>query len=129
MGVAFHDGPVHECPRVAFVAVAYNVLDVIFGGQGQSPFASGGEPSASASPETGIFHDLADFFRLHGGPGFFGAFVSAAGDVFADAGRFDRAVGQNDAVLPFVERDVMVAAIVFFRQWDSGKGDVRRLPP
>ena len=112
MGIALHDGTVHKCAGVAFVTVADHILDRVLGCESQSPLPACGKSAASASPEPGILHDLADIFRSHFRKCLLCRRISLFCNVFADAGGFNRAVRENNAVLSLVERDVMVAAVM-----------------
>ena len=113
MGVAFHDGAVHERAGVAFVAVADDVFLVVLGSEREFPFEAGGETAAAAAAETGVDHGLADLFRGHLGDGLAGADVAVAGDVFLDVVGLDHVVGQHDAGLTGIERDLILVAAGF----------------
>ena len=113
VGIAFHDGAVHERARVAFVAVADDVFLIVLGGEREFPFEAGGETAAAAAAETGVDHGLADLFRGHLGDGLARADVSFAGDVFFDVVRLDHVVGQHDTGLTGVERDLVLMAAGF----------------
>ena len=63
--ISLEYGSVHECTRVALVAVAGYVLREVVISQSGAPFASGREAGAAASSETRCV-DLVDyFFRSH----------------------------------------------------------------
>ena len=110
VGVALHDGAVHERARVAFVAVADDVFLVVLGGEREFPLEAGGETAAAATAESGVDHGLADLFRGHLGNGLARADVAVAGDVFLDVVRLDHVVRQHDAGLAGVERDLVLVA-------------------
>ena len=68
MGVAFHDGPVHEGARVAFVAVGDDedrprVFPGIF--HHLSPLKPGGEAAPAPAPQAGDRHGIDNLVRGH----------------------------------------------------------------
>ena len=67
--VAFEDGTIHECARVAFVTVADDVFLVGFLVGGELPFSSGGEAATATTADTGSQDFVDDFLRGHGGKG------------------------------------------------------------
>ena len=111
VGIAFHDGTVHERAGVAFIPVADDVFLVIFGGECQAPFPARGEAAASASAQSRILHKFADFFRSHLQISLLRSLIAAAGDVFPDRIGFNRAVRKNNAVLALIERNLVLGGI------------------
>ena len=111
VGVAFHDGTVHEGARVSFVRVADYVFLVILVAAGELPFQPRGETAAAPASEPGAFDFVDDFLRGHFREAFAQGGVAVASDVFLDVFRIDEAaVAQGDAQLLFVKFHVLGVA-------------------
>jgi len=96
MRVAFDDGPVHECARIAFVGVADEVFLAPLVLPGQPPFAAGGEAAAAAAAQPAELHLGDHLDRRLAVQGLDESGVAAPGDVFLDPGGIDAAaVGQH----------------------------------
>ena len=112
MGVALHDGAVHERAGVALVSVAD---DVLLGGlllPGALPFPAGGEAAAAPAPEAGVGDGLADLLVRHLEQGLFKAGVAALGDVLLNILRVaGAAVLQNHPVLLLVEGNILLPGV------------------
>ncbi|MPM71193.1 hypothetical protein SDC9_118156 [bioreactor metagenome] len=111
--IAFHDRTVHECARVAFVAVADHVFFLVFAGERELPLQSGRKTAAAMAAQPRFGHDLANLFRFHFHHRLAGAFVPGPGDVFLNVFRLDHAVGQNHPMLPVVEWNFGIALAAF----------------
>ena len=112
MGIALHDGAVHECAGVTLVAVADDVFLVALLLSGAVPFLSGGETAAASAAQTGIDDGLADLSVGHVEQSLFEGSVAVSGDVFFDALRIvSAAVLQHHSVLLFIERNVFLSGI------------------
>ena len=109
VGVALHDGPVHERPGVPFVSVADHVSRIPVGFLAGSPFPRGGKPAPPAPPQPGLFHGGDDLLGGHGCQSLAQGGVSAVGDVLPDIGGVDPpVVPEGDADLVFIERNLVV---------------------
>ena len=112
MGIPLHNGAVHKCAGVALVAVADDVLGVGFLLSGAVPLAAGRETAAAASAQPGIGDRFADFLVGHFKQRLFKAGITALCDIFLDILRIRcAAVLQNDAVLPLVEGNILLAGV------------------
>ena len=112
MGVAFHDGTVHECTRVAFVTVADNVLLITLCSSYLLPFLSCRESSASASSKDRLLYLFDNFFFLHVKESFFKGCISADCDIFFDTVCiYSTTVLQNDSVLLLIEWNLFLLFI------------------
>ena len=104
MRVAFHDGTVHECPRVTFVGIADYIFDVRYAFPGKAPLDSCRESSASAATQSGTFHFVYDLFRSPVQKAVRQGFITIPCDVFLYVLRVDEsAVPQGNALLLAVE--------------------------
>ena len=104
---ALHCGTVHERARVAFVAVAHDILGEDVVARSRAPLAPGGKARASLAAQTG-FLDFGDDFVGGHGQSLLQAFVTAASLVFLDVQRIDDAnVLEHHLVLQRVERVVV----------------------
>ncbi len=63
--VAFQQGTVHKGPRVPFIGIADDILEISRGSGGKFPFGAGGKTGASASSQSGTFDLLDHFFLGH----------------------------------------------------------------
>ena len=105
MGVALHNGAVHEGAGVALVAVADDILD-------RRILAAGGEAAAAPAPEAGVDDVPADLLIRHLEQGTLEAGVAALGDVLLDVlGVAGAAVLQHHPVLLLIERNVLLPGI------------------
>ena len=112
MGVALHNGAVHEGAGVALVAVADDVLLVGLLPAGAVPLAAGGEAAAAPAPEAGVDDVLTDLLIRHLEQGPLKAGVAALGDVLLDVlGVAGAAVLQHHPVLLLIERNVLLPGI------------------
>ena len=111
MGIALHDGSVHERARVTLVAVADDVLHRFLRVPAHAfPLTSGGEPAAA--PEAGVGDLPADRRAVHVEQGLFKGGVPALGDVFLQIFRVTgAAAGQHHPVLLFIEGDILLPGI------------------
>ena len=142
MGVALHDGPVHEGPGVAFVAVADQVFDVPGHLPAEAPFAPGGKAAAAPAPEAGFIHRVDDGLRAHAAEDFLEGLVAAGRQVIVQAGGVDEVhFAQDDGMLSLVEghlglmgldgpvAGVLVAKLVQDLAFDQGRFDDFRAHP
>ena len=113
MGIALHDGSVHERARVTLVAVADDVLHRFLRVPAHAfPLTSGGEPAAAPAPQAGVGNFLADGLIGHLKQGLFKGGVPALGDVFLQIFRVTgAAAGQHHPVLLFIEGDILLPGI------------------
>ena len=112
VGVALHDGAVHECAGVALVAVADDVFLLCLLAARAVPLAPGGEAAAAAPAQTGGDDLLTDLLIRHLEERALKARVAALGDVLLNVlGVARTAVFKHDAVLLFVEGDVLLTRI------------------
>ena len=112
VGVALHDGPVHERAGVALVAVAHHIF--LAGGlfPHALPLAAGGEAAAAPAPQAGVGDLLADLLAGHLKQGLLKGGVAVPGDVLVDILRVGgAAVLQHHPVLLFVEGDLVVLGV------------------
>ena len=112
MGVALHDGAVHECAGVTLVAVAYDVLGQFLLTAYLAPLLAGGESSAAPAPKVGLGNLVDDLVAGHIEQRLFKCDVTAVGDVLLDGGGVHLA-GKltNDHLLLLEEGDVVTACI------------------
>ena len=112
MGVAFHDGTVHECTRVAFVTVADNVLLITLCSSYLLPFLSCRESSASASSKDRLLYLFDNFFFLHVKESFFKGCISADCNIFLDTVCiYSSTMLQDDSVLLLIEWNLFLLFI------------------
>ena len=118
VGVALHDGAVHECAGVALVGIAHHIL--VFGlvVAREAPFQACGEAGATASAQTGLLDDVD---HLLGGlvlQGVGQCGVAVAGDVLLDVLGVDKAaVAQCHTQLFAIEVHVLRVAHGVLRLW------------
>ena len=113
MGIALHDGAVHESARVALVAVADDVLHrFLYVPAHAFPLTSGGEPAAAPAPQTGVRDLPADRRAIHVEQRLFKGGVPALGNVFLQIFRVTgAAAGQHHPVLLLVKGDILLPGI------------------
>ncbi len=105
VGVALHDGPVHEGPGVAFVPVADQVFDVPGHLPAEAPFAPGGKTAAAPAPEARALHRVDDGLGAHAAKDLLEGLIAARRQVIVQAGGVDEVhFAQDDGMLPLVER-------------------------
>ena len=112
MGVALHDGAVHESTGVSLVAVAHHIF--LRGGlfAGALPLSPRGESAAATAPEAGIRDVLADLLAGHLEKRLFKGGVAPLGDILLDVlGIAAAAVFQHHPVLLFIEWDIRLPGI------------------
>ena len=106
--VTFEDGTVHECTRVTFVGVTYNVLLVGNAGSGELPLSAGGETAAPSAAQAGVGDGLDNIFRSHFLQHLSQCEVTVHSDVFFDVFGVDNtAVPQCNSLLLLVESSVV----------------------
>ena len=113
MGIALHDGAVHESARVTLVAVADNVLHrFLYVPAHTLPLVSGGEPAAAPAPQAGVGDLPADRRAIHVEQRLFKGDVPALGNVFLQIFRVTgAAAGQHHPVLLLVKGDILLPGI------------------
>ena len=113
MGIALHDGAVHESARVALVAVADDVLHRFLRVPAHAfPLTSGGKPAAAPAPQTGVGDLPADRRAIHVEQRLFKGDVPALGNVFLQIFRVTgAAAGQHHPVLLLVKGDILLPGI------------------
>ena len=95
-------GAIHECPRVALVAVADEVLDPVGRGcgRGEAPLKTGGEPGSTSATQAGLgdlFHDLR---RRHLGEDLVQGLVAVGLKIVVDVlGAYESHVAQGELLL------------------------------
>ena len=112
VGVALHDGPVHERAGVALVAVAHHIF--FAGGlfPHAVPLAPGGEAAAPPASQAGVGDLLADLLVGHLKQGLLKGGVAVPGDVLVDILRVGgAAVLQHHTVLLLIEGDLVVLGV------------------
>ena len=112
VGIALHDGAIHECAGIALVAVADDVFyigDIL---AHALPLAPGREAAAAPTTETGIGNLAADGFVRHVEQGFFKGAVAVLGDVLLQIlGIAVAAALQHHAVLLFIEGNILLTGV------------------
>ena len=100
MRIAFQNGSVHECTRVAFVSITYQVLFIARTLLSSIPLEPRRESSTASSSQSGDLDLFDHFFRLHGSQHLLDSLVSVYSDIILDVFRIDHtAVSQNDSLL------------------------------
>ena len=107
--IAFQDGAVHECARIALVTVADDVLLVARNILRELPLAAAGESAAAAAPETGRQDFVDDLLGTHGQRALHALERAHAHGFFHVLGVDDAAAGQCHTALLLVEIDVILA--------------------
>ena len=108
MRIAFENGSVHECARIAFVGVTYDEFLIGFYNGSRQPLFTGGETCAAASSESAVGNDLYNLFGSVFFNTFFVCLVSVYSKVIVDIFGIDfAAVLQNYTILIFVEGSVV----------------------
>ena len=113
VGIALHDGAVHESAGVTLVAVADDVFDgrVLVSGY-LRPFLAGREARTAAAAQTRVGDLGDDLVGSHVEQGLFKRGISADGDILLYAlGGDVAAVGESHAGLALVERYILLAAV------------------
>ena len=109
VGIALKNGPVHECPWVAFVGVADDVFLVSRGSRAETPLETCGETAAAPPAKARFFHFLDDRCGRHFGDAFSQGLVSVPGNILVDVVRVDiAAVAEDNSMLFPVEGDFLV---------------------
>jgi hypothetical protein len=104
MRIAFKDGTVHECTRVAFVGVAADIFLICGISLCEHPLASCREACAAAAAKSRIKKDFNDVIRGHFRQNFSECLIAARSDVFIDILRVDdTAVPKGDTMLLLIE--------------------------
>ena len=112
VGVALHDGAVHKCAGVAFVAVTYNVLGQSLLTLDLLPLLACGEAAAATAAETGLADLLNDQVGIHIKQSLLECGVAADGNVLTDRGGVDlAAVLQNHTGLACIEGDLILLLV------------------
>jgi len=117
MGVTFENGTVHECARVTFVGVTYNVLLVGNGSLCELPLTTSGESAAAATAKTGIENGLNNVVGSHFLQNLSECEVTVHSDVFIDLFGVDyTAVTESNSLLLLVEGSIAERSlyILFF---------------
>ena len=110
-----HNGTVHECTGIPFVAVAYDVAFFFLLGGNLFPLGSCPESAAAATSEIRFINFVYDVIRLHIKKCFRQGLISAGSDVFVDVFCIDMTTAfQDQACLPLEKRDIVFAYIFFF---------------
>ncbi len=78
--VAFHDAAIHECARVALVAVADDIANVGFHRLAGLPFLAGRKSAAAATTQIGFVDFGNHLIRRHGSQNFGETLVAADRD-------------------------------------------------
>jgi len=124
--IAFQNGTVHECSRIAFIGIADDVLLIARRIRAELPLHAGREAGAASASQPGLLHLINDFLRLHGRQDLAQRLIAVDSDVFIDVFRIDlAAVSQRDALLFFIEldlvdiQDLLFGDHVFFRQFQA----------
>ena len=104
MGIALKNGTVHECARVTFVGVTYNVLLVGCILSGEAPLKTCGESSASTASESGILNDLDNLIGRKFGQALCKSLIAVHSDIFFNIFRVNNTtVTKRNSVLLLVE--------------------------
>ena len=124
VGVALHDGAVHEGAGVALVAVTHHVLLALGLLTYALPLASGGEAAAAPAPQTGVQNFLTDGLVGHLKQSLFKGGIAVLGQIFVNIlGIGGAAVFQHDAVLLVIEGDVLMLFVGHAVQLVEQPGD------
>ena len=121
MGIALHNASVHECARVALVAVADNVFLRHSLALHLRPLASRRESSSAASAQSGVGNLLNHLVRRHVEQSLLKCGISALGKIFLNGkGIYVTTVLKHHARLLLIERDLLLGteylAILLERQ-------------
>ena len=107
MRIAFQNGTVHKCARVAFVSVADDILLITRLILFKLPFDTCRETCAAASAESAGLHLIDDFLRCHGGQSLRKSLITINRNIFCDIFRTDSsAVAQCNTLLLLIELDL-----------------------
>ncbi len=90
MRVAFENGAVHKCARIAFVRVADNVLGVAGVLGGEAPLNAGGETCTTTAADAGSLHQFDNRLRGHLAEALGQALVTASGNIGINVLRIDK---------------------------------------
>ncbi len=101
MRVCFHDRPVHECPRVTLVPVAYNKFQVRLDLQAQFPLFPCGKACTTSSPQSGICNHFYNLARTHLGKGICKCPITVHHYIIFDL------LGINKTLVPQYQQDLM----------------------
>ena len=105
--IAFEKAAIHECARIALVAVAEHVLHVALGLAAEIPLEAGGEAGAAAPAQTRVLDLLDHLLRRHRGQRLAQRRIAAMGEIVVDLQWIDdAAVTQGDLDLAGEERIV-----------------------
>ena len=110
MGIAFENGTVHECTRVALVGITTDVLHISVGNDisCQLPLHTSGEAAASTSTQTGVEDSLDNVLRLHLCKYLAQSLVTVSAYVLVYILRVDNAaVSQSNTVLLLIESGII----------------------
>ena len=109
VGIALHDGLVHERAGVALVAVADDVLLALRHPADAFPLLAGREAGAASAAQTGVYNLGTDFGGRHVKERFFQGRIAVVCQIFIQVFRVGVAAGlENDALLLFIEGDIVV---------------------
>ena len=113
VGDALHNGAIHECARVALVAVADDIFFArLLMRCDLRPLFARGEAGAAATPEAGVGNFAYDLIAGHVKQRLFKRRIAADGNVLVDAlGIYLAAVLQCDMELIFIKRDILLLRV------------------
>ena len=83
VGITLHNGSVHECSRVALVAVTYHIVNRVGLTGHLNPLLTCREAAATTATQSGLIHFLNDLIRRHLEHGLLKCRKTAAGYVFS----------------------------------------------
>ena len=106
MGVPFEQRAVHECAWVAFVCVAYNVLDVPVRSAAEFPLLSGGKTATAPPTKPRTLYLVDNLIGAHLKQCLDEPRIAPFPDVVLDLRRVDSIIhSEHDTHLMLVERD------------------------
>src|SRR3989339_118769 len=108
MRIAFQYCPIHKCPRVAFISIAYYIFNIAFRLPAKLPLKPGWEPGAATPPQPGICNLINYIFRFKVKESLCKSLISFSGYILFYIIRIDYStVSENNLFLLTIKRDVL----------------------